>query len=409
MKKYLKRYCTNPAIASFVALAAITIMPKSTETMVLNPGIKSLARLNYRNNKIIINREGLNLPIKPNTNEPIRIVHLGDSHVQAGFFTDEIRNLLSSYMNNSAISVGYAFPYNLAKTNSPFDYTFQSTGKWKFLKILGSAKPIQAGLSGMAMETTDYKASFMVSTNSPKNGIKSFDQITVFCPVDSISYTPAVEGSETEIISQSQHHITFKLKTPVCEARIGLKSTGKRQKQFTLLGLELVNSTSKVIYNSAGLNGADVKAYLLAAELAHQLKVLNPQLVIVSLGTNDACHPSFDVQNFGIALNTLLNRINTAVPNATILLTTPSDHLLRLAKNPHLTEAKTAIITSAFRNNCCVWDFHTIMGGEGSIRTWSSMGLTAPDLLHLNIKGYQLQGELLFEAITCNEFLTYHQ
>ena len=74
--------------------------------------------------------------------------------------------------------------------------------------------------------------------------------------------------------------------------------------------------------------------------------------------------------------------------------------LFRSNPNLNLLFVKEAIITAAIENGCCVWDLHTLMGGEGSIRTWNGMGLTAPDLLHLNAKGYQLQGELLFEALT---------
>jgi len=49
--------------------------------------------------------------------------------------------------------------------------------------------------------------------------------------------------------------------------------------------------------------------------------------------------------------------------------------------------------------DCGVWDFFTIMGGEGSIEKWFEMGLTAPDKLHLNRKGYRLKGALLFDAL----------
>ena len=100
-------------------------------------------------------------------------------------------------------------------------------------------------------------------------------------------------------------------------------------------------------------------------------------------------------------LDSLIDRVKQALPKSTILLTIPGDHLVsRVNPNPNLLLVKEAIITSAIAKGCCIWDFHSLMGGEGSIRIWNGMGLTAPDLLHLNAKGYRLQGELLFEALT---------
>jgi hypothetical protein len=39
------------------------------------------------------------------------------------------------------------------------------------------------------------------------------------------------------------------------------------------------------------------------------------------------------------------------------------------------------------------------MGGYGSIQKWYSKGLTAKDKLHLNRRGYELQGYLLLSAL----------
>ncbi|MGE0076749.1 MAG: GDSL-type esterase/lipase family protein [Bacteroidales bacterium] len=384
-----------------IAIVVIVATPLSTETMAINKKIKRISRLtNYGLNKIIAFQETPNLPLITQTQHQIRIVHIGDSHIQAGFFTGEVRQQLANYFGDTAISVGYAFPYNLAKTNSPTDYTFKSTGTWIFSKILGSQEPIEAGLSGMTMKTSDPTASLFISTKNKKYGDKYFDQITIFYRTDGNSFTPKIENISTEITSKGSNHITYKLNQLVCEANIILQSE-QNSSEILLSGLELVNSSSKIIYSSAGLNGADVKSYLLAKELTSQLGTINPQLVIISLGTNDAYHPLFNAETFTTLLDSLITKVKKAVPNSTVLLTIPGDHLIsRAIPNPRLLDAKTVILTSALRNNCCVWDFHSLMGGAGSIKVWNSMGLTAPDMLHLNAKGYQLQGELLFEALT---------
>lgn len=396
-----KRYKTKSvALATTLALVLLIVgIPQTTETMVINSKLKRLSLLpNLGLNRIISYQDNPKLPVSSSNSTIFRIVHIGDSHIQAGFFTGEVRRLLSSYYNDSAISVGYVFPYNLAGTNSPSDYSFTSNSNWTFRKVLISDECIGAGLSGMIMETADINPSLSVSLKSKKNGDKYFDEITVLFESESNEIEVLPEGIKFDVKSKDANHVHLKFDSPVSEANIQFGGQGAK---LSISGLILENSKSKIVYNSAGLNGADVKSYLRAANLGNQLALISPQLVIVSLGTNDAYHPLFDVSSFNVMLDSLILNIKNAVPSSTILLTIPGDHLVsRINPNPNLLLVKEAIITSAIENGCCIWDFHSLMGGEGSIKIWNGMGLTAPDLLHLNAKGYRLQGELLFEALT---------
>lgn len=395
-------YKTNflAVVASLALVLFLVGIPQKTETMVINSKLKRLSGVsNLGLNRIISYQDSPNLPATSNNNStPFKIVHIGDSHIQAGFFTGEVRRLLASFYNDTAISMGYVFPYNIAGTNSPSEYSFKSDNSWTFRKILASEESIGAGISGMIMETTDINPSLSVSLKSKKNGDKYFDEITVLFESESNEIEVLPEGLKFDVKSKGTNHIHLKLDTPVSEVNLKFIEYGAK---LSISGLIFENSNSKIVYNSAGLNGADVKSYLRAASLGYQLTLINPQLVIVSLGTNDAYHPLFDASTFSCMLNSLVVSIKKAVPNSTILLTIPGDHLVaRINPNPNLLLVKEAIITAAIENGCCVWDFHSLMGGEGSIKLWNAMGLTAPDLLHLNAKGYRLQGELLFEALT---------
>lgn len=394
----------------FIALLVgglLVVTPLSTETMVINSKLKRISRLSLGLNRIIAFQDNPHLPIKQNEPEQFRIVHIGDSHIQAGFLTGEVRKLLANYLDDSLSSVGYAFPYNLAGTNSPAEFSFKSEENWIFTKITIAGTPIGAGLSGMVMETSDLNPSLFISTKNLKYGHKYFDEITVFVNAGNNCITIDVDGLESKVESFSVNHIKVKLAEPVAEANILFRCNGEIPNRIVVSGVMLVNSASKIVYHSAGLNGADVKSYLRAAEFENQIKQIDPQLIIVSLGTNDAYHPLFKADEFSALLDSLITRIKRAIPSATVLLTIPGDHMVsRINSNPKLVEVKNAIVNSAIENKCCVWDFHSVMGGEGSVRIWNSMGLTAPDLLHLNAKGYQLQGELLFDALTCeDEFL----
>lgn len=400
MRKLPELYKTKSAVTTVAITLALLLAgaPKATETMAISNKLKWMSRKpDIGVNRIISYQNNPNLPVIADISEPFKIVHIGDSHIQAGFLTGEVRRLLANFYCDSTVSIGYIFPYNLAGTNSPREYTFKSNSSWVFKKILTSDESLKAGLSGIAMETSDTNPSLSVSLKNQKLGDKLFDEITVLIDNSTNNFTIEVEGLASEVVSKNREHIKLRLQNAIPEATLIFKGEGK----LSLSGLILENSASKIIYHSAGLNGADVKSYLRAGELASHLEQINPQLVIVSLGTNDAYHPLFDANTFSAMLGSFINKIKQAAPESTILLTVPGDHLVsRTNTNPNLLLVKEAIITSAIENGCCVWDFHSLMGGEGSIKTWSGMGLTAPDLLHLNVKGYQLQGELLFEALT---------
>ncbi len=402
MVKTLRLHNTRKLYAAITIALALLLsgIPQTTETMVIDSKLKRRSGLPVLGlNQIISYQNSPNLPVTLNSSTPFRIVHIGDSHIQAGFLTGEVRRLLAHFYCDSAVSMGYVFPYNLAGTNSPSDYTFKSDNNWVFKKILASEEPIKTGLSGIVMESSDTNPSLSVSLKNQKLGNKSFDELTVLIDNSTAAFTVNTEGVDSEIISKDKKHIKLRFRNTVSEATLQFKGEGK----LSLSGLILENSASKIVYHAAGLNGADVKSYLQAGELANQLALINPQIVIVSLGTNDAYHPLFNAKTFIAMLDSLIVNMKRAIPQSTILLTTPGDHLVsRKQPNPNLLIAKEAIINTAIKNSCCVWDFHSLMGGEGSIKMWNTMGLTAPDLLHLNAKGYQLQGELLFEALTNN-------
>src|SRR5690606_31485683 len=76
---------------------------------------------------------------------------------------------------------------------------------------------------------------------------------------------------------------------------IYLKPNPNYQK-YVLNGLILENGNSGIIYHSIGVNGAKFLDYNKYPLFFEQLKALNPDLIIISLGTNEA----FDKADFTI-------------------------------------------------------------------------------------------------------------
>ena len=84
--------------------------------------------------------------IKKNKTGVLRIVHIGDSHVQAGYFTGETRTRLQDHFGNSGR--GLVFPYKAIQTTSPADISSSSNGGWKTDKVATTGDADNAGISG---------------------------------------------------------------------------------------------------------------------------------------------------------------------------------------------------------------------------------------------------------------------
>ena len=80
-----------------------------------------------------------------------------------------------------------------------------------------------------------------------------------------------------------------------------------------------------ITYHSIGVNGASVPSYLKCEHLPIQLEEINPDLVIFSIGINDAYSPGFSKQKFIQNYDSLIQIVRKINPKAAILFTTNND------------------------------------------------------------------------------------
>ena len=131
-----------------------------------------------------------------------------------------------------------------------------------------------------------------------------------------------------------------------------------------------------------------------------QLAILNPDLVIISLGTNDSYMPHFDSVAFASQLAKLISEVRTAQPDCAILLTSPGQNKIA-GKTPNQnTFVATNFMLKTAQNQCCaIWNFNAIMESPEMTDVWYEAGLMRSDYLHFTRKGYELQAHLLFNAL----------
>ena len=330
----------------------------------------------------------------------LSVVHIGGSHLQADIYSDRIRGRFQSFDRGFNGGRGFIFPYAVARTNNPSNYTVSYTGRWESCRNVEKRKVCLLGLSGISVTSADTGAT--VSISFPRqNGLKyDFNRVRVFYLDDSLSYDCEI-GTGEEILEKihAPGHITYHLASHVDSLTLELRREHPAQQRFPLFGISLENDHPGMIYHAVGVNGAKLPSFLRCSLLPPQLAALSPDMVVLSIGTNDANTRYFNPEEYRQHYDSLIRRVRTALPDAAILLTVPNDsYLFRRYLNKNTVKVKEVILELAAVWDCGVWDFYTIMGGLNSIWVWNRFGLAKRDRIHFTRKGYELQGDLFFNA-----------
>jgi LysM repeat protein len=190
------------------------------------------------------------------------------------------------------------------------------------------------------------------------------------------------------------------LKKEVSQIYLLASKTAECQKHARIYGLMLENSRQPgVCYNAIGVNGAQARHYNRSKYFIEQLKSLKPDLVIISLGTNESISKKFEADVFYRELHDLVSAIRMGPEYIPILLTTPPDNLKSGERlNPFADLAARVVSQYAYQHQLGLWDLEKIMGGYGSMRRWTKAGLAKADKVHFTQTGYRLQAHLFFTA-----------
>lgn len=175
--------------------------------------------------------------------------------------------------------------------------------------------------------------------------------------------------------------------------------------RFTLSGVLLENSSAGISYTSVGINGARVPHYFEepCPNLERDLAFYKPDLVILSIGINDANVENFDEKRFRANYDTLITRLYRVAPNVPIIFTSNNDSYKKIRRRRYAKHPNGAIARDAFKKlaedyKAGFWDLFTLMGGLGSMSDWEKAGLAKKDKVHFTHDGYVFLGDMLYAA-----------
>ncbi|MCS6832962.1 MAG: hypothetical protein NZ521_05270, partial [Flammeovirgaceae bacterium] len=259
----------------------------------------------------------------------VHIVHIGDSHIQADFFTERVREMFCEENKFPLAARGFVFPYKAAQSNNPLNYQIRTVGLWKGFRSVISHHQSRWGLAGITATTYDSTAELNLTLLSTKTCPTPFDKVHLFYQQDSLSYEPCfrLENDSLLFPVRVENGVAiFQFPHERENLRLIFRKKNATQQQFVLQGFLFTNTQRPgVVYSASGANGAEFGTYFRCQDFFSQLRQNEPSLVIVSLGTNDAHHLSFDSLTFATNVRTFVTRLKEELEGVPILLTTPND------------------------------------------------------------------------------------
>ena len=340
----------------------------------------------------------------------LNIVHIGGSHIQADMWSDRVRQRLYNFIPNNNGGRGLLFPFRLAKTNNPYYYKVEYNGEWKGFRNSVLKHRSEFGVTGITAKTTDSLSSLKISFRGDNYPDYDFNTIKILHNQKNESYCIELisDTNALRITNDSIGYTEFILSSYQKTFEIAITKMDSIEKEFALYGVTLENQDPGICYHSIGVNGASVPSYLRCELFTKHLELIKPDLVIFSVGINDAYDTQFTASNYEKNYDTLIQYFQTVSPNTALLFTTNNDsYFKRKYPNKKAEEVRTVMKNLATKYGGGVWDMYGLMGGLGSVRTWEKAGLAKKDKIHFTKAGYETVGDLLFEAIikSYNDFL----
>ncbi|MDR1403241.1 MAG: GDSL-type esterase/lipase family protein [Tannerellaceae bacterium] len=354
----------------------------------------------------------------------VSIVHLGDSHIQAGYLSGRAMRLMHQQYGNAGR--GWITPLKIAKTNEPADYFISTVVKeWIAGRCIQRIPKTPLGPGGIGIQTVSPFVNFDLAI-APVNGAGyAFNRVVLYRGEKSMPMLPSGSIKDSaEVfrspVSPTPDVVTDTFHLDCLTDNLLLQSTRRKAGTDSLLpaasfdnlyyGFNLTNGGSGILYHSIGINGAMYADYT-DDDYVRKLALLNPSLLIISLGTNETFGKRFSTADFSSQITSFVSLVRKYMPKSAILLTTPSECYKRVwvnkkrayIRNENTERAAKVIIEVAEKEGIACWDLFAATGGKGSSKNWFNGKWMRPDRIHLNKEGYAEQGTLLFKALMNNK------
>ncbi len=350
------------------------------------------------------------------TAQTVSVIHLGDSHVQAGHFTVPIRKSFTQRWGDGGI--GWVAPFRLLGTNPP---------------IHTNVRASTAGTSGIKITEKDYdresptgivlqtKESGDITYTFQCRGGQTFDRIVIYRQRETGPFT--LSGDSLHTLTQDTLTREPIVTDTLLVGRYVSSAEVTAPASAVWYGASLERTSGGVLVHTIGYNGATYYTYG-KGSFASSVTILRPRLIILSLGTNESVSRSFSRNGFGAEVARMVQSLRASNPDCAIVLTSPlanyqkirTAHKRRRGKR----RRRRTVYRTTYRANtncqlvadelqqqarelgCGYIDLFAHFGGAAGAGQLLSDGILSGDRVHLTAAGYNKVGEAIATALQAN-------
>ncbi len=338
----------------------------------------------------------------------VSILQIGGSHVQADMHTNVFRQRLDSLNGGLHPARGILFPYSVAKTNTPLSYRIRYSGSWSSARCSHHKPRPALGVTGITVYTSDPTAWISFNTDPDSTGRWTSTSLRILTRHTNNHLTPRIILDDKPLLPTSSDGIsyTFSLPHPTTHFQLALHANNlfnPATDTFFVDGVIPGAPDDGITFHTIGVNGASTKSFLRCELFERQLHALHPDLIIMSIGVNDASGPNFDPDTFRNNYDKLISIARQVNPNCALIFISNNDTRRRVRRHRRVTNTNGPLVRDAFLSIAEKWqggfyDLFSIMGGLGSMQQWQKAGLAQRDCVHFSRQGYAIVGALFYDA-----------
>ena len=340
------------------------------------------------------------------TGQTVSIIHLGDSHIQAGHFTMPIRQSFTQRWGNGGL--GWVGPFRLLGTNPPIHTVIRASSAGTSGVKITQRDYNRESPTGMVLQTRANRA---VTYTLQCGGGQTFDRIVIYRKRGTQPFTLS-GGSSSEIT-----HDTLTTEQIVTDTLLVGRYVSSAEvtapASSVWYGASLERSSGGALVHTIGYNGATYYTYS-KGSFTSSVATLRPRLIILSLGTNESLARQFDRNNFGAEVARLVRRLQASNPDCAIVLTSPlycyrkvrvrQRGKRRRYRTSYRANANCQLIADELQQQarelgCGYIDLFAHFGGAAGATQLLSSGILSGDRVHLTATGYNKVGEAIATAL----------
>jgi lysophospholipase L1-like esterase len=335
----------------------------------------------------------------------VRILHYGDSQIEADRMTGYIRQYMQERFGGSGAGL-------LPAVQPIPSYSIKQSASGNITRYMiesmlqNKASHRRYGVMGQFGQTYG-ESSISISAKSKYEyeKVRDFKNVQLFVGRDTnFRAQLSLNGKATANVNITRiapiKVYTWDLSEPVDRFSLSIAGAGE------IYGIA-VDGASGVAVDNIPFRGSSGTFFTSIDQTVSSamFKQLNARLIMLEFGGNSVPYISTD-KAVAYYCNTMLKQINyfrEICPDAKIMLIGVSDMSTKvdghLTTYPHLERLNNAMKEMAITNGAAFWNMYEAMGGKNSMIKWVNQSLAGADHIHFTTKGVERIASLFCETL----------